>query len=532
VDEAHKMISEEFGENWRNEYIVWDCSAGIGNLTRDYKFKELYLSTIRQSDVDLILGMGHNPGSTIFQYDFLNDSYEKLPEGLRRALEEKKPILFLNNPPYGTANGVLLGQESKTGIATDTVINKNMIASNMGNPSQQLYCQFFYRMAEFLKENNNPGAIATFSNSAFLQGSDFENLRTFMLSAVEYKKGFLFNAGHFGDVSAEWGVAFTLFSSTKEPKSSKEYSFAIKELDENYFPPTPKTVETKVLYNISEQDVPLSEWVREFIRQYRGMGEDAPQMSNAISVKEDGRGALVSNSLGYLTIVANNPYQNKVVYITSSCSSAAHGFSIMPEEQFKRTVSAFTARKLITTTWTNQKDEYLAPDTSHPDYEQWNNDAIVYSLFQSASQQSSLRQIDYKGKKWDIFNHFFFMSKDEMKTLADEAGWHEMYNDIVKHGDKERYVYEQLQTLTLSPDAQKVLDKARELVKLSFKARMMVADDKPEYHLSSWDAGFYQIKNGVLKEFFPEEYKEFVKLFHEFEDRMREGVYTFGFLRK
>ena len=42
VDEAHKMIAEQFSEDWKEKYVVWDCSCGTLNLTRDYKFKELY----------------------------------------------------------------------------------------------------------------------------------------------------------------------------------------------------------------------------------------------------------------------------------------------------------------------------------------------------------------------------------------------------------------------------------------------------------------------------------------------------------
>jgi hypothetical protein len=39
ADEAIKMISEVFGENWKEEYIVWDCASGTKNLTRDYIYQ-------------------------------------------------------------------------------------------------------------------------------------------------------------------------------------------------------------------------------------------------------------------------------------------------------------------------------------------------------------------------------------------------------------------------------------------------------------------------------------------------------------
>lgn len=53
VNEANKRLTECFGENWRNEYVVWDCAWGTGNLTRDYYFSELYCSTLHKTDLDL-----------------------------------------------------------------------------------------------------------------------------------------------------------------------------------------------------------------------------------------------------------------------------------------------------------------------------------------------------------------------------------------------------------------------------------------------------------------------------------------------
>ncbi len=100
VDLAHKYIAETFGEDWKEKYIVWDCAWGTGNLTRDYKFKSLYASTLIKSDLDTAEQMNYNPEATKFQYDFLNDDYQnlfesKIPEKLKEAILEKKEILFL-----------------------------------------------------------------------------------------------------------------------------------------------------------------------------------------------------------------------------------------------------------------------------------------------------------------------------------------------------------------------------------------------------------------------------------------------------
>ena len=163
------------------------------------------------------------------------------------------------------------------------------------------------------------------------------------------------------------------------------------------------------------------------------------------------------------------------------------------------------------------------------DYEQWNNDAIVYSLFNNSSQQSSLRQIDYKGKKWDIINHFFFMSIKQMKTLAIKYKFPELLDDLEKHGKDERYVYTILQTTTLTEPARAVLKAAKELVRKSMGMRKTYHDENPKYHLNSFDASWAQLKP-MLKEHYKEDYDKFIKLYKDFEDYLRPGVYQFGFL--
>ncbi len=52
VEEAHKYIESTFGKNWKDEYTVWDPACGTGNLTYRYDFKELYLSTLENEDIE------------------------------------------------------------------------------------------------------------------------------------------------------------------------------------------------------------------------------------------------------------------------------------------------------------------------------------------------------------------------------------------------------------------------------------------------------------------------------------------------
>ena len=132
VDESQKYITATLGPNWREEYVVWDCAWGTGNLTRDYQFNELYCSTLEQCNIDEAEQAGLNPTATKFQFDFLNDDDGKLPAGLTAALNDPtKKILFYINPPYGTAgNAGTEIEDHKAGIA-NTLVGKLMKEENL-----------------------------------------------------------------------------------------------------------------------------------------------------------------------------------------------------------------------------------------------------------------------------------------------------------------------------------------------------------------------------------------------------------------
>jgi len=259
---------------------------------------------------------------------------------------------------------------------------------------------------------------------------------------------------------------------------------------------------------------------------------DLPQLSSPLFVKQKGRGRMVLNALGYFLSGGNNVGENaETVSMFSTSCSKGNGFSITLDN-FYQAVMSFTVRRIILRSWLNEKDEYMAPNEQHDLFEQFKYDSLVYTLFESKSNQSSLRQVEYKDQLWDIKNEFFWMSADRMKTLADNMGYDELYNDARTSPDRHVYkllfgpenIYEKL-----SPDAKAVLDKATELVELSMEMRQVMAND--ENHLNSWDAGYAQLKL-VWKEYFPEQFKEFRQLYKNMEDRMRPLVYELGFLMK
>jgi hypothetical protein len=205
VDKAHEYIASVYGEDWKEKYVVWDPAWGTGNLTRDYKFKELYVSTLNYSDIQTADQMGYNSEATKFQFDFLNDPYEYLPEGLRKAIENGKQIIVLMNPPYVTGASSMV--KSKKG-ANDTEIKKIMNNSEykFGKSSANLFSQFMFRSLTL-----GNVSLAIFSPTIFMSGSAFKNFRNFLNDNVNFKTGFLMDSANFADVKS-WALSFTILT--------------------------------------------------------------------------------------------------------------------------------------------------------------------------------------------------------------------------------------------------------------------------------------------------------------------------------
>lgn len=520
VDYAHKMIAEQLGENWKDEYVVWDNCCGGKNLTRDYRFKELYCSTLFESELQI--GERYNKEATSFQFDFLNDDLSKLPQGLIEAFEQNKPMVFFMNPPYaGTGSGA---SKSKEKGVIKTKINEQMLADNIGGASQNLYAQFFYGITKIKQQYNLTNChIAVFCPTLFLTGTSWKNFRQFYFNNFKYNKGIQFKASYFADVADSWGISFSLWECGETKNKTEFYYNLIEDVDGEI-----KKINTKKVYNIDTE-----KGANVWIKIQTNSKVLFPNASSAIIIRGKANNDVywVENSLGYFYNKSNNVDKNPVdVALFTMPFFDAHGTSILPLN-FTRCSALFAARKLIEKNWINSKDEYLAPNENHEKFNEFVNDSVIYSLFHSSSNQSSLRQVEYKGKKWDIKNEFFWMSKNDIINLANEYRLDEVYQDACT--SNERYVYNYIQEHKneFSKEALDVLNKAIELTIKSFKYRQLFAEEHPEYHLDkAWDCGYYQLK-AIWKEYMKEEFDQFKQLYKVLSDKMQPIVYELGFLK-
>ena len=484
VDYAHKMIEKELGSHWKENYVVWDCCCGTKNLTRDYRFKELYCSTLEQAELDI--SKNYNKEATSFQFDFLNDSLDDLKvkaPGLIEAFELNKPIGFFINPPYGTTT-------SFKGLAT-VGVSRTVISNQI--KLKEFIAQFLYRIYLLQSQFNITNVkICIFHQPKWLCGQNYKNFRKVFFEKFEYLSGCMFRASEFANVSSSWGICFSIFNSCKSSDNSI-FKHTLIESTPDY---SIREVGDKLLYNNDNHVFSVAK----FVERNRKTS---------------------ANVLAVLMCPGNDVQNNGATFINSNCSYNAGGSHFITESNYEDCVSVLAARNLISTNWVIDKDEYMQPNENAPEYKQYIKDAVVYTIF--GNQKS------YRGEN-GYNNEFFWMSKQEMLDLAEKYNNDYTYEDALN--SEERFVYLKLQEIKddLSLEAKAVLDKAIDLVKSSFQYREMFNESHPEYQINNWDCGFYQIK-ALLKEFMPNELKTFRTLHKQLGDKIRQQVYELGFLK-
>ena len=511
----------------RRNHKIYVCgNCGTCNLTRDYRFGELYCSTLEQSELEI--GSRYNPEAVKFQFDFLNDyipmpgeligTQSKVPAGLVKAFEENRPMVFFINPPYARA-----GKEDMNGI-NDTAIRKDMINDKLGAGAENLQHQFMYRIAKIVEAYKLTNVIvALFSDPIYFTGNKQEKWLQYWCNRFQFRDGIFFCASHFADVSDAWGITFNLW---KNGQTVDVHNFPhhLVDMEDGEI----KVVGEKDIYNIHGIKTGR-EWALEPVKKLKTF--DEPNLSSGLKVVENGRGKNFKGNFGCFYCDSNAIYKNASGTAFFSKASTRPNNIGINADNFTKCTALFTARKSLPRDWMNGKDEYMVPDTTHEKWDEFEADSLVYSLFNTSSNQSSLRHITYKGNTYDIRNQFFWMTKAEMMQLAGDCNNDAMYDDA--RTDTDRHMAGVLAAMggRLSPEAKAVLDKATEMVRKSVKYRELYNDEHPECHINAWDAGYYQLK-GLWQQYLADDFKELRALYKALEQRLIPMVYELGFLRK
>jgi hypothetical protein len=203
VELSQKYLTDVLGEDWQDEYYVWDCAAGTGNLLNGLTNKyNIWASTLDRQDVEVMHDRINNGANLlhdhVFQFDFLNDEFTKLPQGLQDIInnpEKRKKLVMYINPPY------------KRGLG---VANTTWHSDELGEAKDELYIQFLFRIYKEIKGCK----IGIFSKLKMLNAPDFQTLRSLFKAKIE--KLFVVPANTFDNVKGKFPIGFQIYNSNKD----------------------------------------------------------------------------------------------------------------------------------------------------------------------------------------------------------------------------------------------------------------------------------------------------------------------------
>ncbi len=222
VEKSQEYLAKALGQDYQEDYIIWDCAGGTGNLLNGLTNKaNLYLSTLDSNDVAIVKELAaanklNLLENHVFQFDFLNDDFKKAPKSLQEILndkEKRKKLIIYINPPYAEAGNK--AKMSGTGKHKDLVARGNLICEKykdeLNKANNELFAQFFMRIYKEL----NGCIMASFSKLKYLNSSNFKKFRE--VFKAKFLEGFMVPADSFDNVKGQFPIGFLVWDTATPP---------------------------------------------------------------------------------------------------------------------------------------------------------------------------------------------------------------------------------------------------------------------------------------------------------------------------
>lgn len=505
VELSQQYLERELGENWQDEYYIWDCASGTGNLLNGLVDKyKIWASTLDKADVDVMKERIKNGAnllpSHIFQFDFLNDSFDKLPEGLRDIIndeEKRKRLVIYINPPY--AEAATTKQKTGTGGNKANVARNNYVVDNykgsLGGAANELYAQFMIRVYREI-----PGAVlAHFSKIKNLTAPNFHGFRASFQS--ELKKLFLVPADTFDNVSGNFPIGFFIWTYSQ----NTQFVGITADVFGRHGEEMPKKV--------IEAPIPnklLMDWLKKLhdkagkrIAYLRMLGSDI----------QNNNGVFITN-----TPSPSDLKQRKTCNITIN---NLYGIAVY-----------FSVRHVIEAYWLNDRDQYNYPSAEWVEDIDFQNDCLAYTLF------SGQLRVNQNGEE----NHWIPFSESEVG--AKDAFKSHVIHEYITGKNRPKIeatlftaALDNTKPLSFSPEAKSVFDAGRELWKYYHSKE----DSNPNaslYDIKMHFQGTKTLKSGKIQMNPDSDDGTYTQLLSNLRGRMRElakriepKIYQYGFLK-
>ena len=493
------------------EYTFWDPCAGRGNLLYGYPgptYENCFLSTLNQEDVDGMKTGGFYPGATIFQYNWLNQTDEELPEVVLNALKDRtRKWLFIMNPPWGK-NDTCLNMRSDS-KQTNNVINDMMKKDKLGKFSTELMYQSIYKLINLCLKYKLKCKICLICNTNLLFGvrNEFKN-KMLELGFKLRNNSFIFN----GNKS---------FGTTQIPAACCLI-----------YDNEPDLQESNINFNLFYNNNNIGYYNYEFFTD--------SFLRNIKKQKNNTKGFLLNRNSLAITENINSPekflfyFEGDMMFnpkLFSCCSNKIGGYQgiFVNADNLNHILYFSFCSKFIKNSW------FKFPLRVFDCSEYFNNNlnTLIYlSLHPTYGRTTSFSQT-FENAPVSIRNPFFYLSKSEFSSLSNIT--RELYDDYNSAEEPWFIQYLSEHESELCGPAKELIRIVKEITKqtIQFRNTKLMATIKDEYidtQLDTrWDAGWYQIRYGILEntnitvsDQVKDLYKEYKVKLKELENYLRE----------
>ncbi len=363
VELSQKYLTDYLGVNWQEDYYIWDCAAGTGNLLAGLRNKyNIYASTLFQADINVINERIDNGANllkkNVFQFDFLTDDFSKLPQSLQDIIndeDKRKKLVVYINPPYAeaTSSKTVTGTgENKSGVATNFKINE-LLKPKIGNASNEIFALFMANIYEKI-----PGCIlGQFSKMKFINGSNFKKFKDYFLA--EYAGGFIVPGDTFDNVKGKFPIGFTIWNTSIKSK--------INTIATDVYDKKGNYNSTKKFYG--ELPNSINKWFVKF----------------------------QSKSIEHIGLLSNYPpdFQNQAKVFIKINQMARGGAIKININNILPMAIYLSVRHCIEASWLNDRDQFLYPNNNWQSDEVFQNDCLAFTLFHGQNRISSSEGVNH-----------------------------------------------------------------------------------------------------------------------------------------
>ena len=433
VELSQQYLADVLGENWQEEYYVWDCAAGTGNLLNGLTNKyNIWASTLDPQDVqvmkDRIANGANLLESHVFQFDFLNDEFDKLPTGLQEIIndpQKRRKLVVYINPPYAEATNARTptgSGENRAGLATEHKMHK-LYKPHIKKAANELFALFLARIYDQI-----PSCwIGEFSTLKILQSSNFADFRGFFRAKLE--KIFVVSADTFDNVKGAFPIGFKVWNCF-----SLEYF--MKQLADVY--DSNCLLLQKKNFAAVDNIPRINSWLKPFDFQ-----------------KEDG--------IGFIGTPAPDFQHCLQLYISRKKGIEHFIFFNITRRNLSIASIYLSVRLCIAPTWLNDRDQFLYPRDGWQSDAEFQNNCLAFTLFHTQNRITAAEGTNH----WIPFTEAEVDAKDRFES-------HFMTDFIQgrlaldEQKDNEGSLFQALSfvpsaPLIFSPEATAVFDAGREL---------------------------------------------------------------------